>query len=125
MLVQVPFLNRLKIASAMSECHFVQGDSIFRQGDHGDCMYFIMTGEVSAFVDGLKVGHLTRGSYFGEMAVMAEIPRTATIKVTTSCKCARLDRFNLMRILINFPEIAVQMKDIFMERLAILQTMKE
>ncbi|KAI8849926.1 cyclic nucleotide-binding-like protein [Chytridium lagenaria] len=136
MLMQVPFLNRFgddrksdgllaQIASAMTESHFVQGDTIFRQGEHGDCMYFIMIGDVSAFVDGVKVGHLSCGSYFGEMALMAVIPRTATIKAATSCKCAKLHRDSLMTILINFPEIAVQMKAIFMERLAVLQAMKE
>ncbi|KAJ3109982.1 anaphase-promoting complex subunit Hcn1 [Phlyctochytrium bullatum] len=135
MLMQVPFLNPLgqedtdhglfaQIASSMVECFFVGGDTIFSQGEHGDCMYFIITGSVAVIVDNKKVGGLKSGSYFGEMALMAVIPRTATIVAESSCKCARLDRDSVMQVLLNFPEIAGQMKAIFMERLSVLQSMK-
>ncbi|KAJ3199510.1 anaphase-promoting complex subunit Hcn1, partial [Dinochytrium kinnereticum] len=134
-LLEVPFLNRFEedekseamlaqVAGAMEECYFVAGDIVFAQGEKGDSMFFIISGEVNVFVDHKKVGSLRNGSYFGEMALMAVIPRTATIMAVTPCKCARLDRENLMKILIDFPGIARQMKTVFMERLAVLQSMK-
>ncbi|KAJ3107920.1 anaphase-promoting complex subunit Hcn1 [Phlyctochytrium planicorne] len=135
LLLQVPFLNQYedesktegllaRIAGAMKECYFVEGEVIFRQGDPGDCMYFIISGELHVYVDGRKVGELKPGSYFGEMALMAVIPRTATVKSVTPCKCAKLDRDNVMKILINFPEIAQKMQEIFMQRLAVIQAVK-
>ncbi|KAJ3198655.1 anaphase-promoting complex subunit Hcn1, partial [Dinochytrium kinnereticum] len=64
MLAKVPFLQRFgdkneemllaQVAGAMRECFFLDGDTIFGQGEHGDCMYFIISGEVSVFVDQKK-----------------------------------------------------------------------
>ncbi|KAJ3319598.1 hypothetical protein HDU76_000500 [Blyttiomyces sp. JEL0837] len=135
LLRNLPFLNRTvddgrdsflfgQIALHLKECFFYPGEKIFEQGSHGNNMFFIMEGTVSIHVDARKVGVLDEGSYFGEMALMADIPRTATIKAVTPVACVSLDRDSLLAILTEFPDVSEHMQIIFRERMTVLQALK-
>ena len=76
---------------------------VFRQGDEGDCMYFIRSGEVEVVLeeDGTVLNRLGKGDYFGEMALLSESPRSATVRAITSVEVAILGRknfFDMMRL---------------------------
>jgi len=77
---------------------------IFRQGDPGDCAYFIRKGEV-AVVDeetGSPVRTLAAGEYFGEIALVTNQPRTATVRAVSTVEVAVLGKenfLNMMRLL--------------------------
>ena len=75
-------------ASTMKKEKFNKGDDIIKQGDEGDKFYAILAGSVIVHVirdDGKRhdVATLTRGEYFGEIALFKNIPRTATITSST------------------------------------------
>ena len=80
------------------------GETIFRQGDPGDCAYFIRKGEV-AVVDeetNSPVGTLNAGEYFGEIALVTDQPRTATVRTVSPVEVAVLGKenfLNMMRLL--------------------------
>ena len=83
---------------------FPEDTTIFRQGDPGDCAYFIRKGEV-AVVDeetNSPVRTLAAGEYFGEIALVTNQPRTATIRTVSPVEVAVLGKenfLNMMRLL--------------------------
>jgi CRP-like cAMP-binding protein len=84
--------------------HFPEATTIFRQGDPGDCAYFIRKGEV-AIIDNetnSPVGVLKAGEYFGEIALVTNQPRTATVRTVSSVEVAVLGKenfLNMMRVM--------------------------
>jgi putative ABC transport system ATP-binding protein len=73
------------------------GSIVFRQGDPGDRFYIIRTGTVDVIqetADGKaqRIATLGPADFFGEVALMQDIPRTATIRCTTDCEFYTLDK---------------------------------
>jgi len=80
------------------------GETIFRQGDPGDCAYFIRKGKVSVVDEetSSNVRTLAAGEYFGEIALVTNQPRTATIRTQSSVEVVVLGKenfLNMMRLL--------------------------
>ncbi len=76
------------------------GHVIFRQGEEGDCAYFIHSGEVEVVKEeaGAEevVTKLTKGDYFGEMALISDAPRNATVRSVTPVRVAILGKQNFL-----------------------------
>ena len=68
------------------------GDAVFSQGDVGDCFYVIASGRVRVEIDGAEVRTLGEGSWFGEIALLRDVRRTATITALTDVALWVLDR---------------------------------
>ena len=68
------------------------GAVVFSEGDHGDGFYVVEDGEVEVVIDGSRVRTLDAGGYFGEIALLRDVPRTATIRALTDVRLQRLDR---------------------------------
>ncbi|TMW60006.1 hypothetical protein Poli38472_000048 [Pythium oligandrum] len=79
---------------------------LFRAGDHGDAMYVVSAGVLHTVVNGVKVRELRKGSFFGEVAVFAKLPRSATMITTTYCMLYRLSRFHADKLLEGYPRCA-------------------
>lgn len=83
--------------------HFEPGDVVFNQGDFGDNVYVIEKGtcEVLREKDGAQqhLADLGGGDYFGEMAVLADVSRNATIRATTAMEVLLIPKedFNLLK----------------------------
>ena len=77
---------------------FDAGQIVFRQGDSGDCAYFIRAGEVEVVDEstGDVLARLRSGQYFGEMALIAEAPRNATVRAVTRVELAELGKRNFI-----------------------------
>ncbi|MFM7718317.1 MAG: cyclic nucleotide-binding domain-containing protein [Actinomycetota bacterium] len=71
---------------------FVAGDVIIEQGEPGDAFYAIQRGQADVAVDGEFVRTLGQGSYFGELALLNDTPRTATVTAASAMRVFRLDR---------------------------------
>jgi CRP-like cAMP-binding protein len=67
-------------------------DTIIRQGETGDAFYAIRSGQVEVLKDQKVVGTLGPGGYFGEVALLLDVPRTASVRATTPVRAFRLDR---------------------------------
>ncbi|GAB9473146.1 hypothetical protein Gpo141_00010304 [Globisporangium polare] len=97
----------IKAATSLLEliscpAHFV----LFRAGDHGDAMYVVNSGVLYTVVNGVKVRELRKGSFFGEVAVLAKLPRSATMMTTTYSTLYRLSRFHVDKLLEGYPRYA-------------------
>jgi CRP-like cAMP-binding protein/Zn-dependent protease len=77
---------------------FTPGETVFEQGDPADGFYAIRSGQVEVFEDGKLVRTLGAGSYFGEIALLFEVPRTATVRAKTAVRAFRLDREGFDRV---------------------------
>ena len=96
----------------------VPGDCLFHYGDVGDEMYFIVKGELSVYHKdvGTKIATLTDGSYFGEIALLKDIPRTATVKAETYCDLYSLHKSTFDYVVKKYPDIAAKFTSIVEER---------
>jgi CRP-like cAMP-binding protein/Zn-dependent protease len=77
---------------------FAPGDQIMRQGDVGDAFYALSSGQVDIVKGERLVTTIGRGSYFGEVALLMEVPRTATVLARTPVRAFRLDREGFDRL---------------------------
>ncbi|KAJ3119578.1 hypothetical protein HK100_000248 [Physocladia obscura] len=102
-----------RIATVLIACYFVPGDVIITQGE-----YFILSGTVDIIVNGNHVVSFNDGAFFGEVALIANIPRTATVQASSSCSMYRLTRPDFMRILTEFEDVKQRIDVIYNERMA-------
>ncbi len=85
-----PVLERL--AARLTPVQAQGGEEIIRRGDHGDRFYVVSSGEVDVLVDGRPPRREGEGSYFGEIALLRDVPRTATVLAATDVELFALDR---------------------------------
>src|SRR3954464_15350010 len=71
------------VASTMKERRFAPGQVLAREGESGVGFFVIEEGEAKVEVGGREVRRLHAGDYFGEIALIADSPRTATITAET------------------------------------------
>jgi CRP-like cAMP-binding protein/tRNA A-37 threonylcarbamoyl transferase component Bud32 len=86
--------EKLEIVDAFDVQNVTAGTDVIVQGDNGDNFYMIETGSCEVYLNDIgKVGTpITKGGSFGELALMYNTPRAATIKAATDCKLWFIDR---------------------------------
>lgn len=74
------------------------GETLFTEGEAGDCMYVLLEGSVNVLVAGKVVETSERGAILGELALIDQSPRTATVVANEPAKLAKVDerRFNFL-----------------------------
>lgn len=106
-LEEVPLLSslkqyeRAKIADALDTSKYPAGHTVIREGGPGDAFFLLESGEADAFKEGIEgpVMKYKRGDYFGELALLDEKPRAASIVAKTDVKVAKLGRDGFKRLL--------------------------
>jgi CRP-like cAMP-binding protein len=68
-------------------------------------MYFIQHGKVAIIVNGFRVATLSDGAFFGEIALLGDVPRTATIRAASNTVLYRFDRADFVTILRDVSEV--------------------
>jgi MFS family permease len=86
----LPELERL--ALALVDVHVERGATVFEEGDAGDRFYVIRSGEAEVVIGGEHVRTRHAGQFFGEIALVRDVPRTATIRALTDLELGALER---------------------------------
>ncbi|HWH55972.1 MAG TPA: MFS transporter [Gaiellaceae bacterium] len=92
MFAPLPAPTLESLAANLVRTEVPAGDTIFRQGDAGDRFYIVDSGEVEIEVDGREANVLGPGDYFGEIALLRDIPRTATARARMATQLYALER---------------------------------
>ena len=88
----LPYQARARVSRIVSDLKVAQGARVVRQGDPGDTMYVVLKGTFDVLVDGQKVASLAQGEHFGELALVDEAPRSATITASTDGELLTIER---------------------------------
>lgn len=100
------------IVGAFESSSAAPGDVVIRQGDEGAYFYVIESGEMEILLDAdgleVQIGRiLSRGDYFGELALMYNTPRAASVRAVSPCRLWRIDRRTYRSIVTYFHNIAM------------------
>lgn len=93
------------IADAIREEKVAKDELVIKQGESGDKFYILESGNavaIKTFVEDNiteEVYNYTEGSYFGELALIKDEPRAASVKTISDCKFLSLDRMSFKRLL--------------------------
>jgi MFS family permease len=80
------------VARALVPVHVEAGREVFRQGELGDRFYIVADGEVDIISDGRVVAVTGPGGYFGEISLLRDVPRTATVRAKDEVELLALER---------------------------------
>jgi hypothetical protein len=108
LLVVAAAINRYRATHCLFEIEDYQpGDIVFREGDFGDCAYFIHSGEVEVIreLHGQPhvIARMGKAEYFGEMALLTDGQRNATIRAASRLRVAVLGKKNFHALLTALP----------------------
>ena len=101
---------------------FGPGELIVEEGHTGNGLYVIVSGNVEV-IKGLEteqqqiVNKLGAGEFFGEMALLGEWPRTATVRAVDNVECLGIDRWVFLAQLGRQPKVGIRMLHILAQRL--------
>lgn len=80
-----------------------RGSNVITEGDHGDCYYCVADGTLSVTRKGRRVQTLTRGDGVGELALLRDIPRQATVTADSDALLYRLDKRSFLEMISSSP----------------------
>ena len=104
---------KLKLLAFTSErMTFSAGQELFHQGDQGDAMYVILGGVADVLIDTpggqITVAELKKNGFVGEIAILCDVPRTATIKAREALSTLKISKDMFYRLVAEFPQMAVE-----------------
>ncbi|MBL8674134.1 MAG: cyclic nucleotide-binding domain-containing protein [Rhodospirillales bacterium] len=105
---------KLKLLAFTSErLTFDPGQELCHQGDMGDAMYVILGGSADVLIDSsggqIKVAELKKNGFVGEIAILCDVPRTATVVAHDRLTTLKITKETFFRMVTEFPTMAVEM----------------
>jgi CRP/FNR family cyclic AMP-dependent transcriptional regulator len=105
---------RLKLLAFTSQrLSFDEDQVLFRQNESGETAYVLIDGTADVFVKAgdreVKVASVGRNEFIGEIAILCDVPRTATIVTTSKVEALVIQKDQLIELLRSFPDIAIAM----------------
>lgn len=105
--------SRLKLLAFTSDrLTFAPGQELFHQGDTGDAAYIIIDGEAEVTIDTpageISVATVRKNDLIGEIAILCDVPRTATIKALSEVTTLAISKELFFQMVTEFPEMAVE-----------------
>jgi CRP-like cAMP-binding protein len=106
------------VAMVAQEVRFTARERFIRQGEPGDCLYVIVDGEAGVILSGAgQVAVRGPGSVLGEMAILADQPRSADCVASSEVLALRVDRDDFLELLAERPPLALGIIKVLTRRL--------
>jgi CRP/FNR family transcriptional regulator, cyclic AMP receptor protein len=111
-LSSIPLFSQLsghqlrKILKSTSEDHYSQGDVIVREGGRSQSLFVILEGTATIARDGETLARPGPGEFFGEVSMIDQRPRSATVTADTDMRCLVLRQEVLREIVMSDPHVA-------------------
>ena len=104
---------KLKLMAFASErISFKPGQNMFCQGDAGDAAFIVIEGSADVLVDtpsgALKVAELSRNDIIGEIAILCDVPRTATVQASENVTALKITKDLFFRMVTDFPDMGIE-----------------
>lgn len=115
---------KLKLLAFTSErLNFDKGQSLMRQGEMGDAAFLILSGEADVLADAgdgpVKVASAGVNGFVGEMAILRDQPRTATVTAATDVSTLKITKESFFQLIEDSPKIAVELMRVLAQRLEV------
>ena len=115
--------SKLKlIAFASQRLCYMPGEVVIREGDHTDSIYVILAGEAEVVIETengpFTIASIGRHGIFGEIGVLCEVPRTASVLATSELEVLRIEKSFFLQMLQDFPAVARVVLAVLGQRLA-------
>lgn len=111
----LPELERL--ATAAAEVDVAAGTAVFDEGDEGDRFYVLADGRAAVESGAARLRELAPGDFFGEIALLQDVPRTATVRALTALRLLALDRGTFLETVTGHAASADVARDVVAARL--------
>jgi hypothetical protein len=116
------------IAAVTEEMEYAQDQIVIKQNDLGETVFLIIEGRISVLMEKENgqlelLDQMTAGSAFGEMALIDDSPRSATVRTDTACRFLILHKQEFKETAMEFPRIALQICSVLSRRIRNLHAM--
>ena len=114
---------KLKLLAFTSDrVSYVAGEVLFNQGDVGDAAYLVLSGTADILVDSpngrIKVAEVGANSIVGEIAILCDAARTATVRAADPIEALRIRKEPFLELLVDFPEVTIGVMRVLADRLS-------
>ena len=114
--------SKLKLLAMTSDrVNFRPSSTLMQQGDDGDAAYVIIEGKGQVWIDTpggpIQVAEIGAGQIVGEIAILIDIPRTATVKTEEGITALKIAKENFLRLLHGSPQVGVEIIRVLASRL--------
>ena len=114
--------SKLKLLAFTSERITYEAEQVlFRQGDIGDAAYIIVEGAAKVLIETdegeVEVAMLGRNDFVGEIAILCDVPRTATVKAASQTVTLQITKDLFFRLVAEFPQMSVEIMRVLASRL--------
>ncbi len=107
-----------QVGAIADEIDFPAGRQLIREGDRGREFFALVEGSVDVTRHGRRVRSLDGGDFFGEIALVADVPRSATVTTKTPCRLLVVTDRDFAQLLKSTPSIQTKVLQALAERLA-------
>jgi CRP/FNR family transcriptional regulator, cyclic AMP receptor protein len=121
---RVPLFSRCsrkelgQIAAIADEIDLPAGKDFIRQGERGREFFVVLDGEVQVTRDGSAIQRRGTGDFFGEIALVSKVPRTATVTAKTPVRALVITDRDFRALMDRFPPIQTKVLEALAERVA-------
>ena len=109
------------LAFASDRVSYRTGEILFRQGDPGDAAYVILEGKADILAEAdsgqIKIAELTDNAIVGEIAILCDVSRTATVKAAAPLEALRIRKDDFLKLLADYPDMMFEILRSLAQRL--------
>jgi len=112
-----PELTFLLERHASTGCHYAAGETVFRRGEPGRCLYLLRAGRIRLERDGESLEELSVGGFFGEMALIEDEARSADAVVLDDAEVVAVDPRQFRFLVQASPNFCLELMRVMARRL--------